>query len=92
MKLFGGYSPTQTPTQMLKSVFSIFSSQETDSSSVSLKMIFQSFEKSSTVCAIRIQDSFAGIKNPKIPGIEPKDYGQLENESEPTIRRLLFGD
>ena len=39
-KFVGGCPPTQTPTQMLKSVFSILSSQETGSSSVSLKMIF----------------------------------------------------
>ena len=39
-KFVGGCPPTQTPTQMLKSVFSILSSQETGSSSVSLTMIF----------------------------------------------------
>ena len=36
----GGCPPTQAPTQKLKSVFSILSSQETGSSSVSSKMIF----------------------------------------------------
>ena len=39
-KFVGECPPTQTPTQMLKSVFSILSSQETGSSSVSSKMIF----------------------------------------------------
>ena len=53
---------------MLKSVFSILSSQETGSSSVSLKMIFGALQ----ITAIQIQDSFAVFKNPKIPGIQPR--------------------
>ena len=39
-KFVASSPPTSTPTQKLKSVFSILSSQETGSSSVSLKMIF----------------------------------------------------
>ena len=40
-RLFKSCSPTQTPTQMLKSGFLMFGSQEIGSSLISFKMIFQ---------------------------------------------------
>ena len=40
-KFVGRYPPTSTPTQKFKNEFSIFSSQEIDSSLVSLEMIFE---------------------------------------------------
>ena len=43
-KFDGGCPPTQTPTQKIKSRFTIFSSQENDPSLVSLKMIFETLQ------------------------------------------------
>ena len=55
--------PTQTLTQKFKSIFSSFSSQEVDSSLVSLVMLFYALQSES------FGVSFAGFKNPENPGI-----------------------
>ena len=54
----------KTPTQMLKSGFSIFSRQEIGLTLVALQMIFEAQ-------AIQIQFSFHEFENPKNPGIQP---------------------
>ena len=59
-KFARGCPPTQTPTQKLKSVFSMFTSKE-----IEFGFGFG--------LAIQIQVSFAGFKNPKISGIHPSN-------------------
>ena len=60
--------PTETPTQKFKIEFSIFTSQDIDSSLVSFQMIFQALQ------SVQIKVSFPGVKNPKNPGIQPIYY------------------
>ena len=57
----------KTPTQMLKSGFSIFSRQEIGLSLVALQMIFEALQSQ----ANQIQFSFHEFENPKNPGIQP---------------------
>ena len=64
---FSFKTTTQTPTQKLKSGFLMFSSQEIGSSSVSLEIIFQALQSE----LFRFKFFFAGLKNPKNPGIQP---------------------
>ena len=43
-KVLSGNAPTQTPTQNIKSVYSVFSSQEMSSSLISFEMIFEALQ------------------------------------------------
>jgi len=72
----GGYPPTRTPTQKLNFWFSTISSQEMDSSEVSLVIFFQALQSESFRFKLNSLSS-------KIPEFNPDDELAMWRHSEP---------